>query len=203
MATKALSDFKERADPYDLRLPPPRAAGGAYLYLDFDGVLHHEDVYMDMMGVIYFGQEAKATGREHRLFQHAPILIDALEPYPFVEIVLSTTWSRALGYKEAKSYLPPALAKRVVGATFHRKMDVHTFANMPRGEQILMDTKRRAPKAWVAIDDMVENWPREAASNLVASNPNLGISSLAVQSRLVEALHAHFGELRTLMNRGR
>ncbi len=201
MATKAFTDFRERADPYDLRLPPPRATGGAYLYLDFDGVLHHEDVYMDMMGVIYFGQEAKATGREHRLFQHAPILIDALEPYPFVEIVLSTTWSRALGYKEAKSYLPPALAKRVVGATFHRKMDVHTFANMPRGEQILMDTKRRAPKAWVAVDDMVEDWPQEANDNLVASNPDRGISSLAVQSRLVEAFHTHFGGVKAQMRR--
>lgn len=203
MASKKRFDLRERADPYDLHLPRPRAMGGAYLYLDFDGVLHHEDVYMDKEdGVIYFGEEALANGREHSLFQHAPILIEALEPYPFVQIVLSTTWSRVLGHEQARAHLPPALARRVVGSTYHREMDAYAFCRMSRGEQVLMDAKRRAPKAWVAIDDMVDDWPQEAWDNLVASNPDRGISSLPVHSRLVEALHAQFGSMKSQMKRG-
>lgn len=201
MNTNSRYDLREMADPYDRHRSRAGAKRGAYLYLDFDGVLHHADVYMAPTGVIYFGADAMAMGREHSLFEHAPILIEALEPYPFVEIVLSTTWSRVLGHDEAKAFLPQALAKRVVGSTFYSGMDEHAFAQMPRGEQVQMDVARRAPKAWVAIDDMIDDWPDEITENLVASNPDRGISSLAVQSRLVEALHTHFGGVKAEMRR--
>lgn len=47
-------------------MPPPVATGGLILYLDFDGVLHPENVYMQP------GQGPYIESPEgHKLFEHA------------------------------------------------------------------------------------------------------------------------------------
>jgi hypothetical protein len=60
------------------------------LFLDFDGVLHPNDVYLvDERPVM-----GNADGHEGRdsLFCFAPLLADALQNRPDVTIVLSTSW---------------------------------------------------------------------------------------------------------------
>lgn len=180
------------------RLPKdPRVKGGQVLYLDFDGVLHHEDVCVNTKRGLYFGANAQAHGvrhgHSHRLFEFAPLLIDLLEPYPDVQIVLSTSWVRWRGYEHARDRLPTALARRCVGATFHKQMGRNAFLQIPRGLQIWMDVERRQPSVWLAIDDDHSDWPDWCQDRLVRSDDNWGISRPKVRSALKAALAKTFG----------
>ncbi|MBI6814935.1 hypothetical protein YA0032_28015 [Pseudomonas amygdali] len=78
------------------------------LFLDFDGVLHPDAVYLSSSGPI--------LRDEGELFMWAPNLENVLEQFPSVSLVLSTSWVRHLGFKRAKNYLSTALSSRVVNA---------------------------------------------------------------------------------------
>ncbi len=67
----------------------PRSAGEPVLYLDFDGVLHHEAVECSPTKGLCFNAEQARLGPV--LFQHAPLLVDLLDPHPDIWIVLSTS----------------------------------------------------------------------------------------------------------------
>lgn len=82
------------------------------IYLDFDGVLHSDEVYQNHRGRVYL------LGRGH-LFEQVPVLVDALAPYPNVRIVLSTSWVRLKGYGWVLERLPGGLRSRVIGATWY------------------------------------------------------------------------------------
>lgn len=166
--------------------------GKQLLYLDFDGVLHPNEVYRQRGGVMLLPQHHRSAG--HRLFEHAGLLDSMLEPYPAVRIVLSTSWVRCLGFSVARSYLPPTLAARVVGATYHSAMRyTMEFEHMSRGQQVLADVQRRLPRAWLAIDDDGEAWPNQHLDKLVLSHPDKGISEHQVQNFLAESLEQVFG----------
>jgi len=128
------------------------------LYLDFDGVLHHEAVYISKREGIYI----REPGFE--LFEWAHFLVSALEPHPCVRIVLSTSWCRQPGFSRACRRLPTPLQQRVIGGTFHRRAHGatfemrHAFASQARGLQVLDDVRRRRPVDWLALDDAVEDW---------------------------------------------
>lgn len=64
---------------------PAPARHRAVLYLDYDGVLHHEDVRWRPR----VGAYMNATG--FRLFEHANLLDVLLRPFPELRIVLSTS----------------------------------------------------------------------------------------------------------------
>jgi hypothetical protein len=70
------------------------------LFLDFDGVLH-EDPCFD----------------EERLFARAPGLAQALEPFPEVRVVLSTSWRTQRTLAAMVQPLPEALRRRVIDVT--------------------------------------------------------------------------------------
>lgn len=157
-------------------------------YLDFDGALHH--------GNVARGARRTASMHEpgHMLFEWAPILAEALQPYPSVTIVLSTSWVHVLGYDRTRAYLPPALRERVVGATFHRREHGATrnlrdlWAQSARGVQIARDLERRRPSRWFAIDDAVHEflpWQREW---LVPCECATGLGARSAQQRLRELL---------------
>lgn len=116
------------------------------LYLDYDGVLHHDAVYRKPKAGIHIDASV-APGR--RLFEWTEFLIHAVGPFPLLEIVLSTSWVRVLGYTRARSYLPPELNSRVIGATLHRcahKADSIRESGIlvpARGVEVLRDVQRR------------------------------------------------------------
>jgi len=62
-----------------------RGRSGLVLHLDFDGVLHHADVWWHPRR----GTHIEVPG--HRRFEHIALLEDALTPFPKVAIVLSTS----------------------------------------------------------------------------------------------------------------
>jgi len=47
------------------------------IYLDFDGVLHPDEVYQDARGRVYL------CGRG-QLFEHAQVIIHPIQPYAFM-----------------------------------------------------------------------------------------------------------------------
>lgn len=84
------------------------------LFLDFDGVLHPDAVYLTKRGV-----ELRAEGG---LFMWSSLLSDALANHPDIRIVLSTSWARQISYDHARKALPLPLRSCVIGATWHSAM---------------------------------------------------------------------------------
>jgi len=160
-----------------------RGAGELVLYLDFDGVLHHENVlWHPRVGAYLSAPEG------YVLFQHAELLEKMLEPYPQVQIVLSTSWVRRYGCTKSAKNLRPALRSRVVGATFHSRMNQDEFAVVPRGMQVSQDVVRRKPRAWLALDDNVEGWPAEHAARYIQTHMYEGLSDHSVQDEFKQKL---------------
>ncbi|MES2948743.1 MAG: HAD domain-containing protein [Pseudomonadota bacterium] len=169
----------------ELDYPPRmlRGAGELVLYLDFDGVLHHENVLWHPKKGAYLCAPSRYT-----LFQHADLLAELLEPFPDVKIVLSTAWVRSYGCDHTAKRLPSALRKRVIGATFHSRMDESTFVGIARGQQIWRDVVRRNPKDWLALDDEHEGWPPWCLSHYVRTHMHEGISDPPVLAKIEEKL---------------
>jgi hypothetical protein len=158
---------------------------GLVLYCDYDGVLHHDDVYWSLQKGIYM----KSAGC--RLFEWMHILEELLEPHPNVGIVLSTSWVRVKSFNYAKQQLTPSLQARVLGSTFHRReIGKRRFDSMSRGDQVLADVQRRRPTRWMALDNDDSGWPSQWRANLIKTQDHLGLSDAEVQeairSRLAE-----------------
>lgn len=160
------------------RTKVPRGYGEPVLYLDYDGVLHHENVHWDPRRGAYAGPPG------FQLFEHAELLEKLLAPYPAVRIVLSTSWVRTYGCSGSAKRLPLGLRDRVVGATFHSKMSEPDFVAKPRGLQVTEDVMRRRPSAWMALDDVDEGWPGSVRSNVVLTDERLGIASPGIEEAI-------------------
>ncbi|WP_153946218.1 HAD domain-containing protein [Cupriavidus sp. U2] len=159
------------------------------LYLDFDGVLHPDSVFRTRNGI----ELLHYPGRS--LFEHVPLLDDALKPYPEVRIVLSTSWQLIEGgYEGAKSRLSAGLQARCIGGTYNRRVNRKTwFEGMSRPEQVVLDVKRRQPEKWIAVDDWPGEWPTWASQNVVRADPVLGIADVTVFEDLKTKLECEFG----------
>lgn len=155
------------------------------LFVDFDGVLHNENVRWDPGRGLYLAAPAR-----YSLFQHAELLREVLAPHPEVAIVLSTHWVRLYGFSQTAKHLPHALRERIIGATFSPEMPhlKDALAAMPRGLQVLSDVQRRQPRDWLAIDDDVIGWPEAHLHQLIQSDPYEGISAPAVLQELKRKL---------------
>jgi hypothetical protein len=150
----------------------PGNCGTPTLFLDFDGVLHPEPVWRPRGRPIELDSTHRAAGRE--LFDRAAALAAALAGVE-VRVVLSTSWVRVLGYARASKRLPPALASRVVGATYHsRAADRWSWDHLTRWEQIRCYVGRHHLTHWLAIDDDDDGWPASERHRLVWTLPNRG-----------------------------
>lgn len=160
----------------------------AVLFLDFDGVLHPGDVYL-VKGKPVLRRDGIA------LFEWVNLLEDALLPYlDQVDIVLSTTWVAILGLNEAKRFLPEALQKRVIGATFDGSHEPQVWGTLPRCTQIQIAAKRLACDRWIAVDDDTDGWNPEFVEQLVAIDPDLGLA----EAGRVEELQRKLKQVLTL-----
>lgn len=151
------------------------------LYLDYDGVLHPDAVYSRQ------GQfELRAAG--HSLFESAAILDELLSPYPCVQLVLSSSWVRILGFEAARAHLPEGLAARVVGATWHPAFNQFEWLHMPRHAQIARHLAAFKIRHWVAIDDDHLDWPKSMASRFVRVSSERGLQEETAQVAFSDAL---------------
>ena len=184
-----MNALRTGASPF-LPMSTPRSAD-VVLYLDLDGVVHHEQVLWHPHKGIYMSPY-EAPGRS--LFEWVPILEAALDPYPSVALVLSSTWCIRPGYSATLKRLPPSLRSRFIGGTYHKRVhgtdpwNLAMFRGMPRGEQVLEDALRRKPRQWLALDDDLEGWPEACRENLIACEGTTGLSDGEVQRELGEKL---------------
>lgn len=157
------------------------------LFLDFDGVLHSSEVYLIRRQPVLRAEEGMT------LFQHAPLLVDALGERPDIRIVLSTSWVARLGFDHAKSYLPATLQARVIGATWHRHAGLlkNDRFLLSRYVQIESYVRRHRLAHWLAIDDDAKGWPATERHHLVhCTDESSGVSNKVVYSRLMAAMHS-------------
>jgi hypothetical protein len=147
--------------------------GQLLLYLDFDGTLHHHEVWFNKT----IGPYLRAPD-EYRLFQHSELLAQFLEPYPAVKIILSTTWVQRFGRAKAAKQLLPSLRARVVGAC---SAEMRGFQEAPRGIKVWADVRRRKPLDWLALDDSDEGWLPEIRHHLVLAHKTEGLGEPSVQ----------------------
>ncbi len=168
----------------------PKQPRNQILYLDFDGVLHHENVLWHPKKGAYI-----QMGPDQHLFAHVSLLAHLLKPYPDVRIVLSTAWVLRYGYEGTAARLLPSLRSRVIGATYHSTMHKEDFRCQPRWQQIVQDYGRRRPTAWIALDDDYEGWPDPLWDNYVRTDPVEGLNKPAVLEDLQAKLVRHFGPI--------
>ncbi|WP_449104371.1 HAD domain-containing protein [Pseudomonas veronii] len=155
------------------------------LFLDFDGVLHPDAVYLSRQGPVL-----KVEGT---LFMWAPILANLLGGFPMISVVLSTSWVRHLGFKRALAYLPIELRERVIGATWHSSMargwaDENQWDGKTRYDQICRYAARSQLRHWIALDDDVQGWAEGSAQQIIACVPDFGLGSLQTQAELQRRL---------------
>lgn len=139
------------------------------LYLDYDGVLHAEDVRIVKQRPVIFENN---TISQRPLFEHVALLEQLLAPYPELRIVLSTSWVRHLGFSYAKEQLTPSLQARVIGACWHSNMrhengGAEYYDRMSRYEVICADAARRKNGHWLALDDNIDRWPENQYEKIV------------------------------------
>jgi hypothetical protein len=114
-------------------------------------------------------------------------------PYPYVSIVLSTSWSKQYGPHRAGKNLGHKLSPRVIGATFHSRMNPEKFDNKLRGVQVYEDVLRRKLAQWVALDDDFEGWPAEVGERFIRTHLTEGISDPEVLVAIRERFKQYFG----------
>ena len=160
-----------------------RGTGELLLYLDYDGVLHHENcLWHPKIGTYLSAPDG------YVLFQHAELLEQLLAPYPHIKIILSTSWVFRYSCSKAAKNLRPGLRSRVIGATNNSNMRKHEFSALPRGLQVWSDVIARKPRDWLAIDDMDEGWPERSLPNYVRTHKQDGISDPAVLAEFQKKL---------------
>ena len=157
------------------------------LFLDFDGVLHPNEVYMDR----FKGERRivlKVDG--HNLFEHAEWLAEqlALSEFRHVRVVLSTSWVWALSFDGAKAYLPQSLQERVKGATWHSGRNKYEWHSMTRFDQIHGYVNRHNLHDWVAVDDNADGWPEAHKTNLVHTDEWWGLGQAEKRAELLTKL---------------
>jgi hypothetical protein len=161
------------------------------LLLDYDGVLHRSDSYVTPHGVV-----SSAPGTIE-LFEFAPTLVELLEPYPKIEIVLSTDWSLRFGFEYARDSIPiESLRKRVTGATYEVDLDDSTlWPTRQRGGQILSYVRRHGIVCWLAVDDRRDGF-QDCYDHLIHCQTDAGLGDRAVVELFRSRLAKQFGDKR-------
>ncbi|WP_316852024.1 HAD domain-containing protein [Ralstonia thomasii] len=159
------------------------------LFLDFDGVLHRGNSYLTPDGIV-----SSAPGRI-QLFEYAAVLVELLEPYPLVELVLSTDWVAKLGFGLARDALPiEGLRNRVCGSTFDSSVDdAWQWLEIPRGRQVLQYVARYGLTSWVALDDRRDGF-ESCRARLVDCQTMDGLGDVAVQDRFSQQCRMYFAD---------
>jgi len=162
------------------------------IYLDFDGVLHPNEAYQNAKGRVFLRDPGK-------LFEHAPVLVEQLAPYPDLRIVLSTSWIRIKSYSWVCRHLPNGLRERVVGATWHSRFkrdydETLWWRDASRHRQIKRDVQRRMPTSWLAIDDDLDGWPENEMDHVVFCDPESALGNERTQQALFKCLKSRFGQ---------
>ena len=173
-----------------------------FLFLDFDGVLHHKDAAGRELKPRNIASLDTLTEDERRfidnegrlivgknLFCHADRLASTLQPFPTVQIVITSTWRNYFNLDKLKSFLPATLADRVVGVTprvfsrdgaFVRSREISAYFSTGNSED------------WLALDDHAYMFcDYEANPKLVLCDGERGFDDAAADVLLARLTDMH------------
>lgn len=155
------------------------------LFLSFGGVMHvgHGLLRND-------GRVELDSGRP--LFQYAPYLVDALSPWPDVQIILTTSWLGMLGEERIVQMLSPELRHRVVG---------NTLGTPPRFGEVRDGTARTGVairhalrlglQHWLVMDDELYGIPLEFSHHFLRTSSEFALGAPEARETLVAWLAAN------------
>lgn len=157
--------------PKALPKPQPLLAARPTLYLDYDGVLHPDEVYRHRDGSIVV---KNVPGMNASLFMWAAGLEERIAGRD-VQVVLATSWVKVLGFQKALARLPEGIASKVAGSTYHssQRFDWDQYS---RYQQIQQHATRHRIHTWLALDNDVQDWSPGAKHHLCTCDDVTGIS---------------------------
>lgn len=135
------------------------------LFLDFDGVLHHENVilkcchptarrYLNPHESRFLTREGKLV-KGINMFEQAERLAAALKLFLKVQIVISSTWREHFNPDALLRFLPTSLAARVIGQTPH--CDKFGGVGSRLNEALAyLEGNGVAGEPWIALDDQAQ-----------------------------------------------
>jgi hypothetical protein len=146
------------------------------VFLDFDGVLHPASA-LEVFRRRLARDEAIHAGR---LFRWTYVLSELLERDKDVGVVVHSAWRLLLRESELRRHLG-MLSGRFLGAT---------PSDCPRWPSIQHTLEVMQPAAWLVLDDHVTEFPRPLPSEVVICDPEDGVWSSSVRSRISQWLTA-------------
>lgn len=179
------------------------------VYLGISGVLHPSESFYAFM----YGRSPWADG--HSRYENVPALLQALENWPDVEIILTSTQPWAHGLESVLEQLGTSLSARVVGYTYDDlttkvKREVTTLSGivrtiglsnedywrMNKAHIVATHVAWRRPGNWIAIDDEDILWPHDVRRDrLVLTDGCVGLQSAEALDRLRAVMLTNFGRL--------
>ncbi|MBZ2206520.1 HAD domain-containing protein [Massilia soli] len=177
------------------------------VYLGISGVLHPSESTYNLI----HGRSPLTDG--HSKYESAPVLEHALENWPEVELVLTSTQPWAHGLESVLELLGPSLAARVVGYTYQdlttkvtrgvttrsgtmRALHISNedYWRMSKSDIVATHVEWRRPDRWIVIDDEDILWPHDVRRDrLVLTDGCVGLQRAEAQDRLRTVMHMNFG----------
>lgn len=175
------------------------------LYLGLSGVTHPSAATYHLVR----GADPWRNG--HAEYEAVPWLSHALEPWPDVQIVLTSTqpWKHGL---PAVLERMSSLAGRVIGFAFEdlttqpvrsvqtrsgenlrRSFSNEDYWRMNKSDIVAAHVDWLGPEAWVAVDDEDILWRPEHAAHVCIVDGCEGLTNPAEQDKLLRCLRANFG----------
>jgi len=186
----------------------PLASDGApTAYVGISGVLHPSESVYELL------RSRSPWTDGHSKYEGVPVLEAALQRWPDVRIVLTSTQPWAHGLESVLEQLGPALAERVDGYTYDdltnkAKRRVVTrsgttrsiafssedYWRMNKSQIVAAHVEWRRPSQWIAIDDEDILWPHDMRRDkLVLTDGCEGLLEPRAQDRLMTLLVSNFG----------
>lgn len=178
---------------------------------------HEPTIYLGISGVLHPSETAyKLACRRspwsdgHVPYEGVSVLVDALQDWPDVRLVLTSTQPRSRGIAAVLQCLGASLASRVVGVSYD---DITTkverlrgaarsavgyssddYWRMNKADIVRVHSEWRRPESWIAIDDEDILWsPLVRRDRLVLTDACEGLAGEATKARLRAVMQANFG----------
>jgi HAD domain in Swiss Army Knife RNA repair proteins len=175
----------ERKDAFPSEVPLAISSGTATLYLNFGGVVQVGHGLVDRDGVVSLD-----SGRQ--VLEFAPTLVEILNPWPDVQLVLTTDWIRTVGLERTKCLLPVPLRARVLDTILaYRPRLSELLDGSAKTRAILAHSRLHRVLAWLAIDDETFGVPVEYEQHFLRTDPDHALGCASAQARLTEWLMRH------------
>lgn len=175
------------------------------LYLGISGVLHPSASLYELV------HRVSPWDDGHREYESVPWLSAALEGWPDVQVVLTSTQPRKLGLAAVLEQMGE-LGKRVVGFTFEDLTTKHVrrlrtrggatrllaysnedYWRMNKSDIVAAHVRWSKPAAWVAVDDEDILWPQALTTRVCIVDGCHGLAHPEEQNRLLSCFELNFG----------